>query len=618
MSFGDRSAIVFFVMISWTKSWIPHFLIKYRKWVFFGILALLVVDLLEVLPPLILRAIIDHLQGQPSWISTIFQGAVAYVAIAFIQAAGRYGWRVFLIRMSFYSGKDLRQELYQHVSSCRRPFFLNRSTGELVSVVSQDVEAIRFALGGGMIVLLDSLFYLLTVPFAMIWLSPQLTGIVLIPVLFVPFIVLWCEKRIHQRFTKLQEILAKLSGFVQESLSGVKLLKSSGVEHWRQSQFEIQSAEAKKVGLNLARVQVVFGPSLDFCMRLSLLLLLIVGGSWVFKGTLTIGTLVAFQRYLSQIVWPMEALGQAINIHQRARASEKRIDEIFEEKNLQQEKFDSGNSVTLNSSLQKDAGTMLDQFFEPTSLELVFKKFSLKVSDRERPILDQISLDVKPGTLIGFAGPVGSGKTALFESLLRIRDVEPGKIFLEGKDLCEWDLKELRKKIGYVRQEPFLFQQSIQKNIFRTTVGVQLEEKEIFDVLERAALKEEIPKFAQGLQTSVGERGMGVSGGQRARIALARALAQKNPWLILDDVFASLDSSTEHQIVQQMARHRGLQTLLISTHRLSSLRICDVIYVLDQGRIIQKGTFENLSREPGLFRTLMDESELMQSLEVQV
>lgn len=580
---------------------------KYRTLFIVGLVTLAFVDLLEVLPPYLLKVSVDIATGAKP--RDLLLGVVlGFVGVAFFQALGRYGWRMYLVRGSMYAGRDLRRKFGHHLFGLAQSFFDRRPIGELMSLATSDVEAVRMMLGAGLLTLADSIFYFLTVPVAMYWLSPKLTLLAFLPLPIIPWIVMRNEKEIHNRYEHTQEQFTRISAMTQESLNGVRVLKGFAKEEVQTERFREEGREFIRLNLHLARVQTAFGPTLDFAMSLGMVLLLIVGGRELIQhgdvaGAVTLGTFVAFQRYIQKMVWPMAALGMALGMYQRSVSSSKRLDEIF---NTHTDVPESDKAITHPLNWKSQG-------------RVEFRHLSFKFPNSDKIVLKDINLMIEPGSRVALVGTIGSGKSALLSILPRVYPVHDGMVFVDGVDVNQWKLTELRRQMGYVGQEVFLFSETVLENMAFGLLGwkgAPAQLAQIEAATQMASVYGDIQGLAAGFQTRVGERGVNLSGGQKQRLTIARAIVQEPSILILDDALSSVDVQTEEKILQSLRSRPGKNTELIAAHRITTIQDADRIVVLDRGEIRQIGTHRELLEERrGLYRKYYEQQRLEDELE---
>ncbi|MEO5971632.1 MAG: ABC transporter ATP-binding protein [Bdellovibrionia bacterium] len=588
------------------SSFIRHYLWKYRRWVLIGLFALIVVDLLDILPPIFLKYAVDiAVEKQPTRLLAII--ALAYFGVSLLQGVCRYVWRMYLIRASIFAGRDLRGKYAHHIFGLSVSFFDHRRMGDLMSLAINDVEAVRIAVGSGLLVFADAMFYLLTVPFAMYWLSPWLTLLVCLPLPIIPLMVLKNEKEVNKRFEEVQACFGRISAMTQESLHGVRVTKSFAREDVQIQRMREIGEEYMKLNLGLARIQTAIGPFMDFCMSIGMVLLLFVGGRSIIIGSVSsqgvaigLGTFVAFQRYIQKMVWPMAALGMAVNYYQRSVSSSYRLKEIF--------KLTSDVPNAANPILPKECKGHVE-----------FRNLSFRFPSDPKIVLKDINLTIEPGERIAIVGTIGAGKSAMLSLFPRLYPIDRDMLFIDGVDVNDWPIEDLRRQIGYVSQEIFLFSDTVMGNvgfglndwIEGNDPGVPIEE-----AARVAALHEEITGLSSAYRTRLGERGISLSGGQKQRLTIARALAKKPSILVLDDALSSVDVQTEEKILKGLLARPGRNTEVIAAHRISTVKDADKIVVLNQGRIVQLGTHQELAAQrSGAYWQFFEQQQLKEDLE---
>lgn len=578
-----------------------------------GLGALIIVDILEVIPPLLLKKAVDVSvagSNRPDVWAQLAVLALAYFAIAIGQGLCRYAWRMYLIRASLFAGRDLRQKYASHLFGLSASFFDKRSIGELMTLATSDIEAVRMALGAGLLTFADALFYFITVPIAMYLLSPELTLLAFLPLPVIPWLVARNEKAIHERFEKVQEAFGKLSSIAQESLNGIRITKGFAKEDAQLARFRKAGEEYVHLSLRLARVQTAFGPTMDFAMSMGMVVLLYVGGRELISPTagsaaLTLGTFVAFQRYIQKMVWPMAAIGMAINTYQRAISSSKRLQKIFSHKSDVPE--DAEPQLPIDLALARTPN-----WKTPGRVE--FRKLSFAFPETTDRVLKDISLVIEPGERVAFVGAIGSGKSALLSLLPRLYPVQPGMLLIDGVDINRWPIEELRKQVGFVSQEVFLFSETVIENI---AYGIQSPQAASIEQATRlACVHEDIVGLVSSFGTRLGERGVNLSGGQKQRMSIARAIVKEPPILVLDDALSSVDVQTEEKILKGLRARPGRNTEIIAAHRISTIQDADRIVVLDLGQVRQIGTHRQLMEDRrGLYRCYHEQQLLRADLE---
>ncbi|MBI1871185.1 MAG: ABC transporter ATP-binding protein [Chlamydiae bacterium] len=582
----------------------------YRKQFALGILALLAVDLLQVLPPLILKKFIDQaslaLTGDPR-LTPFIQLGLLYASIAVGQGICRYFWRMFLIKGSFNAAQGIREEYFKKLQRLPPSFYDHHPIGDLMSLATNDVEAIRFALGPGLLVLADATFFLMSIPPAMFILSPKLASLALAPMLIVPWVIAKVEKHIHHRFEKVQEQFSKLSAFAQENLEGIRIIKAFTREWTQIQRFKNIGKEFVHLNVKLTQAQGIFEPLFTLAVSLGLVSLLLFTGKDVISGRVSLGTLVAFTRYLEQLVWPMMAFGLSVTYYQRGKTSLERIFEVLKEK----EEF--------HLEIFKQPPEKNTRPSQGVS-RVEAKNLTFSYPGQKNPVLKNISFRLEPGSRTALVGPIGSGKSTLVHLLTGLYDAPPNMLFWNGLDITTLPLSYRREKIAVVSQDVFLFLESLRWNIllgsnhdiFRT----ESDDAFLYTLLQKSGLEKESRLW--NLDLNIGERGLNLSGGQKSRVTLARALIRKASLLILDDALSSVDTQTEANILNHLSGHINASdpksskhdfgaslSLLMITHRFARLSEMDQLLVFNQGELVEQGSPKKLEHETGLYRQLL-------------
>ncbi|MBS1961672.1 MAG: ABC transporter ATP-binding protein [Bdellovibrionales bacterium] len=574
------------------------YVLRYRRLMFFGMVMLVLVDLLEILPPILLKKAVDSVVDLKPY-AELVKFAGIYFSVLLAQGVCRWGWRVFLMRSSMLAGRDLRGDFAEHLFGLPASFYDKNRVGDLMSLANSDVESIRQFLGPGLLTFADALFYLATVPVAMYWLSPELTLLALIPIPFIPYLVWKLEGAIHDRYKASQDQFSELSAMAQENLNGIRVVKAFARESTQTARFRSLGEEYVRLNLRLARVQSSFGPLMDFFASVGIVLLLWFGGKHVTTGVVTLGTFVAFQRYIQKMIWPMMALGFAASFYQRSLASSARMQDIFRQKT---------NILPPSAPKLPVAGGR--GRIEVRDLTFAFPGTAT-------PVLRNVSFTIEPGTRAAFVGKIGSGKSALLSLIPRIYPAPPGTIFVDGIAVEDWDLDALRAQIGFVSQEVFLFSDTVYENLGFGVHGKSVDELEstVVAAARLAAVDEDLRALPGGYSTLLGERGVNLSGGQKQRVSLARAIAPSPSILVLDDALSAVDVKTEEAILSGLRKRPGKNTELIAAHRISTVKEADQIFVLDQGAIVETGTHAALVKRKGIYAQFFEEQRLKEDLE---
>ncbi|MGZ3710420.1 MAG: ABC transporter ATP-binding protein, partial [Bdellovibrionota bacterium] len=547
---------------------------KYRRFYIYGVLSLVVVDGLEAFPPLLLKSAVDELtvtKFTPELKFFLLKIVAAYMAIAGIQGLMRFFWRKYIIRTSMLASHDMRDELFSHVSSLSPGFFRKRRVGDLVSLSTNDIEAVRFALGPGALTLFDAIFYFITIPPIMLWLSPKLTMLVFIPLLFVPLFVRKMEASIQRRYKAVQNRFAELASNCQEALGGVRIVKGSALESFKEREFDQLGEKYRAANMKAAITQSTLSVGLDMVLSSASTILFLAAGAYVIKEKVSLGVFVAFQRYIQKLSWPMESIGLAANIFQRSMASQKRVDEVLAEK---------APHDAIKPEHRPRSG--------PPAISV--RNLTYTHPGSAAPSLVNISFDLKVGKKLGIAGGIGSGKSTLLACLARTVAVPRGTIFFDGIDITDLPLHEFRKDIAFVPQETFLFSRSIVDNILYGADSFESKDETLRLEHARmaaklAAVDDDALRLPQGYSTMLGERGTNLSGGQRQRFTIARAIARKPQLLLLDDCMSAIDAETEKKLLDGILEAASGISLIVASHRVSSFDYLDSVLVLDEGNL---------------------------------
>jgi len=566
-----------------------------KKSLLLGFAGVLLGNALSVLIPLVVKGAVDYLSGGGPR-RTLAYYAAAILALSIGQGIFRFLTRREIIGASRRIEYALRNDLFRHLEGLSVSFYLRVKVGDIMARATNDLNAVRMMLGPGVMHLANTIIVLAFALTLMVYMNAVLTVVVLLPLVLLAFFVRRFGRLVHVRFTEVQENFSLLSDFVQESLSGIRVTKAFVREEARSERLAELSLGQKNKNLSLVRVWSLFLPSISLAAGLSLATLLWLGGRWVIAGKLSLGELVAFTGYLSLLVWPLTALGWVINLLERGRASLMRIVELLNEK-------PEITGPRLGGVKRID-----------DKASVVFDGVSFRYPGSKGWALNEVSLEVGAGETVALVGPTGSGKSTLLSLLPRLFDPTEGVVLIGGKDLRSFDLAVLRRAIGYVPQESFLFSETILENV---AFGLDApEEEKVVAAASWSQLLEEIEAMPRGWETPVGERGVTLSGGQRQRAALARALAIDPQILILDDAFSSVDLKTERGILDYLFGKPGWnRTTFLITHRVSVAAAADRVLVLDRGRLVDQGVHSELLRRCEVYRDLYEKQLLSEELE---
>ena len=565
---------------------LKDFFIENKRNYILGIIWLLGVDILQLIIPKILGAFTDDLSNQTlTSKGMLFYGALI-VLIAFFMFLFRFLWRMYVMGAARFLEYKLRSDLYSHFQKLSTNYFNHHKTGDLMAHATNDINAVRMAAGPGVIMIFDTVILLTASIFMMIQtISLKLTIIALIPLPFMAFITSRFGKMIHQRFRKAQESFSGLTEKTQENFSGIRVVKSFVQEKEEINKFTKANQDYVNKNMHLVRIHAVFHPIVQFISGLSLLIVLAYGGVLVINREITLGDFVAFNSYLGLLTWPMMAIGWVINVLQRGAASMARLNEIF---NTEPEIIDFPELV--NNNLKTVEG------------DIQINNLSFSYPGTKLQVLKNINIHIEKGKTLAIVGKTGSGKTTLVNLLVRLFDIEKGKIKIDGHDIKEFPLETLRSQTGYVPQDNFLFSAAIKENI-----GFGLNnytDEDVKQAAENAQILDNIMDFPKQFETLVGERGVSLSGGQKQRVSIARALIKNPAILIMDDSLSAVDTKTEEAILKRLHEIMKNRTSIIISHRISTIKEADEIILLDEGEIIERGNHEELLELRGAYYEL--------------
>ncbi|TCS96436.1 ABC transporter transmembrane domain-containing protein [Hazenella coriacea] len=554
-----------------------------------GILVLFVLALLHLFTPYAVRVIVDEISNGTLTANTLMYWTGLSLLVAVLTYVCGYLWRIMLFGASKRLGRLLRNRLYDHFTKMSPQFFHKRRTGDLMAHSTNDIEAITLTAGDGVLTLADSIIsggiVVLTMAIFIDW---KLTLIALIPMPFMAWATSKYGSMLHKRFHKAQEAFSMTNDKVQENISGVRVVKAFGQEEDEKKEFENLLDDVVEKNISVARIDSLFDPTIMLVVGLSYFLTVAFGSYIVLNNTITIGELTQFILYLGHLIWPMLAFGWLFNIVERGRASNDRV------------------KALLNTPADiQDHEHALDMV--PVG-EITYQLPSFSYPETTVPSLQEIHVKLLPGQTLGIVGKTGSGKSTFLRLLLREFDADSDSVLMGGKPITDYRLSRLREAIGYIPQDHVLFSATIAENI---SLGKpEATQAEIEEVARLACIHEDILHFKEGYQTVVGERGVTLSGGQKQRISIARALLLDPEVLILDDSLSAVDAKTEHIILESLRQNRQQKTTLISAHRLSAVEQADQIIVLEEGKIIERGTHQQLMQKDGWYKGMYEKQQL--------
>jgi ATP-binding cassette subfamily B protein len=577
------------------KSILLKYLYKYRWKYILGIITLFIVDFMNLYIPQFTGEITDGLKSQTMDLNGVLMGIGKILLVGGILALGRFFWRYFIFGSCRAIECEIRNDLFAHLEKLSMSYFNKNKTGDLMSHFTNDLNAVRMSIGPAIITAFDAIIMTLMVLIKMIlYVDLRLTVLAVIPLIFIAVGGVYYGKIVEKRFTEKQQAFSDLTDQVQESISGIRVIKAFVQERKELKSFAKANMENKNKNMGIVKLQAIVMPSLDFIIGFSSVITLLYGGFLTIKGNITLGRFIAFNQYISMLVWPMIAAGDSITFFSQGFASLKRIQNIFDQK---PEIFDE-NTVKKIEHLEGD---------------IHIQDLCFQYAKDTPNVLNHISVHIQKGTSLAILGRTGSGKTTLANLLLRMYNVEPGQIILDGYDIREIPLKTLREYIAYVPQDNFLFSDTLRNNI---AFGTNTNEMNLVEqAAKEACIHDNIMNFPLKYETMVGERGVTLSGGQKQRSSIARAFMKDAPILILDDSLSAVDTNTEEMILENLNKNRQGKTTIIIAHRISTIENADRILVLDEGEIAEYGTHEELLKVDGIYKHMYEKQQLEKQLE---
>ncbi|HET9252455.1 MAG TPA: ABC transporter ATP-binding protein [Candidatus Eisenbacteria bacterium] len=575
-----------------------------------GALSVLLTNLFGVLAPWLVRQAIDHLEGGVTR-GTLVRDAGLILAAVLAQGIFMFLMRMTLIRASRTMEYELRNDLFAHVARLPAATYRRWKVGDLMSRATNDLDAVRNFLGPGIMYFANTLVTFVFAVTLMVRIDPMLTLVALLPLPILSFTVARIGGKLHRLYESIQAEFATLTAKAQETLTGIRVVKAHVEEEGEYEAFRKIHERYTDENRKMIRLWAAMWPMLSLLGGVAAALVLWLGGLAVVNGRISLGELVAFQIYLAMLVWPMVALGWVSNLFQRGAASMTRIRAVMD---LPAETdVDRGGEGV---GTRGDGATSVRPFTaKRLQGDLELRAVGFRYPETDRWVLRGVDLHVHPGESVALVGRTGAGKTTLLNLIARLYEPTEGVLLLDGSPVADWPRGELRRVLGIVPQETFLFSDSIRANI---RFGFEEGYKGVIDedaAARRAGLVSDLGQFPRGLDTMIGERGITLSGGQKQRVALARALALERRVLLLDDAFASVDPATEEEILASLFGLSEKPTILLATHRRSALLRVDRVVVLEGGRIVASGTHEELLREGGLYADLYHEEEVAEELE---
>ena len=568
---------------------------RYRWGYLWGTLSCICTNGIWVLFPQVIQRAIDEMgHGVARGRILLFAGLL--VAIALVKGVFLYSQRWILIGISREIEFDMRNDLFRKLEEQDSGFYQRYRTGDIMARLTNDLNAVRMMLGPALMYSANTIFFTVGALFFLLRISPWLTLVAWAPMPLASILVQYFGRRIHDRFERIQASFSEISSQAQENYSGARLVRAFAREESEIGLFERLNRQYIARSLKLVQLMGMLWPTLEFILGISMIITLLAGGHLVIAHRISIGQFVAFNTYMVMLIWPIIAVGWVVNLFERGTASVKRIDELL-----------------------KAEPTIDDRAADPAiPANLVFRgeiEFrDLSFSYGDTPVLRGISLTIPAGSSLAIVGPTGSGKSTLVSLLSRLYEAPEGSLLIDGRPVRDYPLAVLRRNIGMVPQETFLFSSTIRENL--AFGAPHASSQALLEAAEAAHIRREFEEFPQGFETMVGERGVTLSGGQKQRAAIARALLHRPAILILDDALASVDTYTEERILGGLGVYTAVSTTILISHRVSTVRNADQIAVLDHGRIVELGRHDELLALDGYYAGLFQKQQLEEELTV--
>ncbi len=575
-------------------AYLNKFFYKYRWRLLPGVLFVIISNLFGVLPAQVIRHAFDLVNDNIAlyrlyagfdrqeliyqlFASSLLLFGCIVLSLALLRGIFLFFMRQTIILMSRHIEYDLKNEIYAHYQQLSLAFFRRNNTGDLMNRVTEDVSRVRMYLGPAIMYTINTVVLFILIIYAMISVNPVLAMWSLLPLPILALTIYFVNNIINSKSEKIQEQLSNLSSFVQETFSGMRIIKAFVREQALQQKFEVQSRKYQSNAMDLVRVQALFYPTMLLLVGLSTIITVYIGGQEVMKGNITTGNIAEFVIYVNQLTFPVTTLGWVTSLVQRAAASQKRINEFLH----------TQTEITNGIVKQELQG------------HIQFDNVSFTYPDTGIKAIDQLSFEAKPGEFLAIIGKTGSGKSTLANLIMRMYDCDKGQIRVDGQPIQKFDLQHYRQQLGFVPQDVFLFSDTIANNI---AFGMdELPQDRLIQAAKDAAVHQNIMAFDQQYETLIGERGITLSGGQKQRVSIARALVKCPKILLFDDSLSAVDTKTEEEILRNLGRIMANRTTILIAHRVSSIKNADQILVLDEGRLVESGTHASLLEQKGSY-----------------
>jgi ABC-type multidrug/protein/lipid transporter ATP-binding and permease component len=566
---------------------INKYFYKYRKQLILGVIITIIARIFSLIMPEYVQLSIDAIQkhlnnstGQPAIEWTLLYYTLIIIGSALLSGFFTFWMRQLIINVSRYIEYDMKNEIYQKYQTLSQRFYKQNRTGDLMNRISEDVGKVRMYAGPAIMYSVQTItLFLCSIPL-MLYTSPILTFYALLPLPFLAILIYFISKKIHQKTLEVQEFLSDLSTFSQETFSGINVTKAYAFENRTLEKVKKLSAIGKKKNLSLIKIEAVFVPMMIFLIGLSIIFVIFIGGQLYIDGKIdSVGVIAKFSIYVLMLTWPVATIGWVSNIIQQAEASQKRINEFL------QEKPDIQN---INNSST------------PINGDIIFDNVTFIYPDTNIKALDGISFHIPKGKNVAIIGRTGSGKSTILDLISRMYDPTEGNILIDNKNIKELNLNNLRNSISVVPQESFLFSDTINNNIKFGKINASQEE--IIEAAKLAQVHQNIIDFKDGYESILGERGVSLSGGQRQRVSIARALLKNADIYLFDDCLSAVDTDTEEKILNNLSQIAKDKTRIIVSHRITVARNADFILMLENGKIVEQGTHQELFQKQGIYR----------------
>jgi ATP-binding cassette subfamily B protein len=588
------------------------YLKRYRRGLILGGLCVLLTNGIAVRYPLVLRKATDDLVHAGVTSNKLLFYASLIIAVFVAKGIFQFLTRWIVIGISRDIEFDLRNDLFAHLERLSYSFYQRNRTGDIMAKATNDLSAVRNLLGPAIMYSANTIVFTAFALYYMLRISPKLTLFAFLPLPVASIVIQYFGRRIHERFERIQAMFSDISARAQENFSGARVIRAYVQEEAEIAAFENANEEYIRRSLKLVRLMGMLWPTLELMLGIAVMIVLWLGGRQVILGRMSPGDFVAFNTYMVQLTWPVIALGWVINIFQRGTASLARINEIFLEKPEIADDRELSPVAPQSQLAMAGAADIPTNGDQRQELRGEIEFCNLNFGYNGVPVLNEVNLRIPAGSSLAIVGPTGCGKTTLVSLIARIYDAEPGAVLIDGRPIREFSLETLRRNIGFVPQETFLFSLTIRENIALGRDDATLEE--IKAAAEAANIAQDIESFPEGYNTTVGERGITLSGGQKQRTAIARALLRSPRILVLDDALSSVDTHTEDKILNHLREIMHGRTTIFISHRVSTVRNADRIAVLYQGRIVELGTHDELIARNGYYTDLYSKQLLEEEL----